>query len=82
MMMNVKTKSIIAAVLLVAGLMSAFVISRWQSSPDTHAASIQYLDEKQETVMKLTAASTAASVAISALPSDTGDAVSQKLMQP
>ena len=30
--------------------------------------------------MKLTAASTAASVAISALPSDTGDAVSKKLM--
>lgn len=79
-MMNVKTKSIIAAVLLVAALVSAFGISRWQSSPDTHAASIQYLDEKQETVMKLTAASTAASVAISALPSDTGDAVSQKLM--
>ena len=80
MMMNVKTKSIIAAVLLVAGLVSAFAISRWQSSPDTHAASIQYLDEKQETVMKLTAASTAASVAVSALPGDTGDAVSQKLM--
>ena len=79
-MMNVKAKSILAAVLAVFALVSIFGISRWQSSPDSHAASIQYLDEKQETVMKLTAASTAASVAISALPSDTGDAVSQKMM--
>ncbi|MFR2289635.1 MAG: hypothetical protein ACLS69_07670, partial [Butyricicoccus sp.] len=50
-----------------------------QSSPETHRTSIEYLNEKQATVMKLTAASTAASAAVSALPGDTGSAIAEKL---
>lgn len=56
-----------------------FSASRWQSSPETHRTSIEYLNEKQATVMKLTAASTASSAAVSALPGDTGSAIAEKL---
>ena len=78
--MNELTKRIVSCVLLVIiGLGSILGISGWQSSPETHRTSIEYLNEKQATVMKLTAASTAASAAVSALPGDTGSAIAEKL---
>ena len=59
--MNELTKRIVSCVLLlIIGLGCFFGISRWQSSPETHRTSIEYLNEKQATVMKLTAASAAA----------------------
>ena len=78
--MNELTKRIVSCVLLLMiGLGCFFGISGWQSSPETHRTSIEYLNEKQATVMKLTAASTAASAAVSALPGDTGSAIAEKL---
>ena len=78
--MNELTKRIVSCVLLlIIGLGCFFGISGWQSSPETHRTSIEYLNEKQTTVMKLTAASTAASAAVSALPGDTGSAIAEKL---
>lgn len=78
--MNELTKRIVSCVLLlIIGLGCFFGISGWQSSPETHRTSIEYLNEKQATVMKLTAASTAASAAVSALPGDTGSAIVEKL---
>ena len=78
--MNELTKRIVSCVLLMMiGLGCFFGISGWQSSPETHRTSIEYLNEKQATVMKLTAASTAASAAVSALPGDTGSAIAEKL---
>ena len=78
--MNEMTKRIVSCVLLaVLALGCFFGISGWQSDPETHGQSIAYLNEKQATVMKLTAASTAASAAISALPGDTGSAIAEKL---
>ena len=78
--MNELTKRIVSCVLLMMiGLGCFFGISGWQSSPETHRTSIEYLNEKQTTVMKLTAASTAASAAVSALPGDTGSAIAEKL---
>lgn len=78
--MNELTKRIVSCVLLlIIGLGCFFGISGWQSSPETHRTSIEYLNEKQATVMKLTAASTAASAAVSALPGDTGSAIAEKL---
>ena len=78
--MNELTKRIVSCVLLaIIGLGCFFGISGWQSSPETHKTSIEYLNEKQTTVMKLTAASTAASAAISALPGDTGSAIAEKM---
>lgn len=78
--MNELTKRIVSCVLLLLiGLGCFFGISEWQSSPETHRTSIEYLNEKQATVMKLTVASTAASAAVSALPGDTGSAIAEKL---
>ena len=52
--MNELTKRIVSCVLLLMiGLGCFFGISGWQSSPETHRTSIEYLNEKQATVMKL-----------------------------
>ncbi len=50
--MNELTKRIVSCVLLLMiGLGCFFGISGWQSSPETHRTSIEYLNEKQATVM-------------------------------
>ena len=78
--MNETAKKLVSCLLLaVIALGCFFGVSKWQASPETHSTSIAYLNEKQATVLKLTAASTAASAAISALPGDTGSAISEKL---
>ncbi|WP_318361740.1 hypothetical protein [uncultured Agathobaculum sp.] len=78
--MNETAKKLVSCLLLaVIALGCFFGVSKWQASPETHSTSIAYLNEKQTTVLKLTAASTAASAAISALPGDTGSAISEKL---
>lgn len=78
--MNETAKKLVSCLLLaVIALGCFFGVSKWQASPETHSTSIAYLNEKQATVLKLTAASTAASAAISALPGDTGSAIAEKL---
>lgn len=78
--MNEKTKKILKAVLPIAvALISLFVVARFATSTEFHAKTIQSLDEKKATVMELTAASTAASAAISLLPGDTGIPIAEKL---
>ena len=49
------------AVPLVVAFISIFVLSKYATSTEFHAETIQALDEKKTTVMELTAASTAAS---------------------
>lgn len=65
--------------LLVAAF-SIFVVSKWAVSPDSHRATLESLDEKKTTVMELTAASTAASAAITLLPGDTATPIAEKLI--
>lgn len=78
--MDEKKKKILKAVIpIVIALLSMFVIARFASSAEFHAKTIQSLDEKKSTVMQLTAASTAASAAISLLPGDTGIPIAEKL---
>lgn len=71
---------IVIALLLVAiGLLSFFVVGKWASDPETHAAVSQSIDDKIETVLKLTATSTVASAGISAIPGDTATPIAEKL---
>lgn len=78
--MDEKTKKILKVVIsIIAALISVFVVSRFATSTEFHAKTIQSLDEKKSTVMELTAASTAASAAISLLPGDTGIPIAEKL---
>lgn len=63
-------KQAAACVLLVLVALASLGVSDFLSSPEFHAESLASLDEKKVTVMELTAASAAASVAISAVPGD------------
>ena len=80
MMENTKVKKILMVVIpLILALVMIFGISKPMTSTEFHKHTIDSLDEKQETVLKLTAASTAASVAISAIPSDLGTPIAEKM---
>ena len=72
-MENEKQKKIIFVLIpIVIALLSFFVIARFTSSTEFNAKTIQSLDDKKTTVMELTAASTAASAAITLIPGDVG----------
>ena len=74
-----RTKLRLAVVPLVIAFFSVFVLAGVTSSPQFHASTIAALDEKQTTVLELTAASTAASAAITLLPGDTATPIAEKL---
>ena len=66
--------------LLVAAA-SVFVIAGYAASPQFHASTSASLDEKTGTVLELTAASAAASAAITLLPGDTATPIADKLAE-
>lgn len=74
-----KKKLIPAAALLVLALLSVCVLSKAAASTRFHAGTIASLEEKQTTVLELTAASTAASAAITLLPGDAATPIAEKL---
>ena len=77
---NEKQKKILFALIpIVIALLSFFVIARFTSSTEFNAKTIQSLDDKKTTVMELTAASTAASAAITLIPGDVGTPIANKL---
>ena len=73
-------KRILAAALLVLLAVTSFLfIAERAAAPETHAKTVASIDEKVETVMKLTATATLASVGISAIPDDTATPIAEKL---
>ena len=64
--------------ILIAAL-SFFFLAGILSSPETYAGIIRSIDDKVETVLKLTASSTAASAGITAIPGDAGTPIAEKL---
>ena len=64
---------------LILALISMLVLTRIFTSRDFHAKTIASLDDKKSTVMELTAASTAASAALTLLPGDTATPIAEKL---
>lgn len=68
-----------AALIIVAIMLSLFVAAPVAASPKTHAGTIKNLDEKKTTVLELTAASTAASAAVTLIPGDVGTPIAEKL---
>lgn len=61
-------------------LVSFFGFSNLASDPKFHTETIAYLDEKKTTVLELTAAATATSVAITLLPGDTATPIAEELV--
>ena len=74
-------KLVAVGVLLVVGLVSFFWLAKKTADPALHAASIAALDEKKVTVMELTAATAAGSVAISAVPGDATTPIANQISE-
>ncbi len=72
-------KGIVALVLVVIGILSFTVISKYASAPENHKSTIQSLDDKKSTVLDLTAATTATSALITLLPGDTATPIAEKM---
>ncbi len=72
-------KLLIAAVLLLLAVLSFLLLGDKASDADSHAATIAGIDEKAETVLKLSAASALASAGITAIPGDTATPIAEKL---
>ncbi len=75
----IKQKCITAAVLLLVAILSITVIGKYASAPENHQKTIASLDEKKQTVMELTAASTVTSALITLLPGDTATPIAEKM---
>lgn len=74
-----RTKCITAAVLLLVAILSITVVGKYVSAPENHQKTITSLDEKKQTVMELTAASTVTSALITLLPGDTATPIAEKM---
>ena len=72
-------KILICFVLVVAALCSYFFISDWAASMERNQATMDSIDRKAQTVLRLTASSTLASAVISAIPGDTATPIAEKL---
>ena len=78
--MNInKQKCITAIVLLLVAILSITVVGKYASAPENHQKTIASLDEKKQTVMELTAASTVTSALITLLPGDTATPIAEKM---
>lgn len=64
---------------LIAAMISFFGIAPYATTPDSYDGTISALDEKKDNVLKLTAASTATSVAITFIPGDAATPIAEKL---
>ena len=74
-----KQKCITAVILLLVAILSITVIGKYASAPENHQKTIASLDEKKQTVMELTAASTVTSARITLLPGDTATPIAEKM---
>ena len=78
--MRVKmTKLLIAALLLLLAVVSYLYVADWASAPETHQETVAALEDKAETVLKLSAAAALVSSAVTLLPGDVGTPIADKL---
>ncbi len=78
-MENLKNRVLPAIALVLAAVLSFFVLSGLFTDPARHTESITMLDEKKATVMELTAATAVASAAITLMPGDTATPIAEKM---
>lgn len=69
------------AALVLAALVFIFPVTQWLASPNTYGTTFRSIDTKAETVLALTAASTVASTAISAIPDDFGTPIANQIAE-
>lgn len=76
---KMRPKFLFTAVLVILALLSHFVVADYLSSPSTYADTIVSLEEKQSSVLELTATTTAASAAVTLLPGDVATPIADRL---
>ena len=76
---DILKKVLVSLALVLLALVSFLLIADKMSAPDTYAGTVSSIDEKVDTVLKLTATSTLASAGISAIPGDTATPIAEKL---
>lgn len=74
-----KRETIIIIILVIAGLLSAFVGGPYFEKPSSYKGTIDALDERENTIYKLTISSAVISTAIAAIPSDATSGVSDSI---
>ena len=72
-------KLLIVGCLVLLAAVSIFLIGDWATDASRHADTIASLDEKTDTVLKLSGAAALASAAVSAIPSDTATPIAEEL---
>ena len=78
-MENTLRRILALSLLILLAVVSFVFIADKASAPETHRPTVASIDEKVDTVMKLTATATLASVGISAIPDDTATPIAEKL---
>ena len=79
MLQNKTIKILLITAPLIFALLSFFLLARTTSSIDFHKANIESLEDKKDKVMELTAASAAASAAITLIPGDVATPIASEL---
>ncbi len=69
----------LSLLLILAALISCLFVADKAAAPETYASYTASIDNKTETVLKLTALSTLASAGVSAIPGDTATPIAEKL---
>lgn len=72
-------KLVIVGCLVLLAAVSFFLIGDWATDAARHGATIASLDEKTDTVLKLSGAAALASAAVSAIPGDTATPIAEEL---
>lgn len=72
-------KALGTALLILLAVVSIFVIARFASRPESYESTVLSVDDKIDTVLKLTASSTLLSAGVSAIPDDTATPIAEKL---
>ena len=78
-MFQPQTRILIALLLVFVMVFSFFVLGKTLSAPGAMAGTVRSIDDKTETVLKLTGAATVLSAVVSALPDDTATPIAEKL---
>ena len=76
-----RNKLIAIGILIIVAILSATVIAKSATSPEKHSKTLEVLDEKKATAMKLTAAVTITSSAVSAIPGDTATFIAEQIAE-
>jgi hypothetical protein len=74
-------RTLIAVVLLIIALLSIFVVSKVVTAPDFNEATVNSLDDKKVTVMKLAATAAASSTALSLIPGDVATPIANQIAE-